>query len=78
MPARIESTLALPGLSPVCDKHIIARFDGGQLSSDDGVLALREIESRLGIADRLAACVADPARRGASCMASPTFCAFGC
>ncbi len=60
MPARVESTLALPGLSPVCGKPIIARFDGGQLSSDGGILALREIETRLDIANRLAACVADP------------------
>jgi hypothetical protein len=64
MPAKVEATPALPGLSPVCGKPIIARFDGGQLSSDAGVLALREIESRLGIADRLAACVADPRTPG--------------
>ncbi len=60
MPAKVEVTPALPGLSPVGAKPIIARFDGGQLSSDAGVLALREIEQRLGVADRLAACVVDP------------------
>lgn len=60
MPAKAVSTPALPGLSPVCGKPIIARFDGGKLSSDGGVLALREIETRLGIANRLAACVTDP------------------
>ena len=60
MPAEVESTPALPGLSPVCGKPIIARFDGGKLSSDGGVLALREIETRLSIANRLVACVADP------------------
>jgi hypothetical protein len=59
MPDKVESTPALPGLSPVCGKPILARFDGGQLSSDGGVLALREIETRLGLANRLAACVAD-------------------
>jgi hypothetical protein len=64
MPAKVESTPALPGLSPVAGKPLIARFDGGQLSSDGGVLALREIEARLGIADRLAACVADPRAAG--------------
>lgn len=64
MLAKVEATPALPGLSPVCGKPIIARFDGGQLSSDAGVLTLREIESRLGIADRLAACVADPRTPG--------------
>ena len=64
MPAKVEATPALPGLSPVCGKPVVARFDGGQLSSDAGVLALREIESRLGIADRLAGCVADPRAAG--------------
>jgi hypothetical protein len=60
MPVKVENALRLPGLSPVSGKPIIARFDGGQLSSDAGVLVLREIETRLGIADRLAACLADP------------------
>ena len=64
MPVKVEPTPSLAGLSPVCGKPIIARFDGGQLSSDAGVLALREIESRLAIADRLAACVADPRAAG--------------
>lgn len=49
MPAKVEANPALPGLSPVCGRPIIARFDGGQLASDAGVLALREIESRLGM-----------------------------
>jgi hypothetical protein len=52
--------MPLPSLSPVADKPLIARFDGGQLSSDGGLLALREVERRLGIADRLAACIDDP------------------
>jgi len=60
MPAKVESTPALPGLSPVAGKLIIARFDGGQLSSDGGLLALREVEERLGVARRLAACIDDP------------------
>ena len=60
MPARVESTSPLAGLSPVAGKPLIARFDGGQLSSDGGLLALREVEHRLGIADRLAACIDDP------------------
>src|SRR5215210_361491 len=64
MPAKVDATPALPGLSPVAGKPIIARFDGGRLTSDGGVLALREIESRLGIADRLAACVVDPRAAG--------------
>ena len=55
-----DSTLPLSGLSSVGDKAIVARFDGGQLSSDAGVLALREIERRLGVAERLAECIVDP------------------
>ena len=60
MPADAHATLALPGLSPVGGKQIIARFDGGSLSSDGGLLALREVEERLGLARRLAACIDDP------------------
>jgi hypothetical protein len=41
-------------------KAVVARFDGGQLSSEGGLLALREIERRVGIADRFAACLKDP------------------
>jgi hypothetical protein len=55
-----ETMPALPWLSPVHGKRIVARFDGGQLSFDDGILALREIEKGLGISDRLAASVTDP------------------
>src|SRR5512134_3110038 len=56
----VDVTPPLPGLSPVAGKEVVARFDGGRLSSDGGLLVLREIERRLGIADRLAACIADP------------------
>jgi hypothetical protein len=52
--------LPLPGLSPVCGNTIVAKFDGGLLSSDAGILVLREVEQRLRIADRLAACTVDP------------------
>jgi hypothetical protein len=52
-------TLPLPGLSPVAGKEVVARFDGGRLSSDGGLLVVREIERRLGIAERLAACIED-------------------
>jgi Transposase DDE domain group 1 len=56
----VDVTPFLPGLSPVQGKAVVARFDGGRLSSEGGLLALREIESRLGMADRLAACLKDP------------------
>jgi hypothetical protein len=35
-------------------------FDGGQLTSDAGILLLAAIEQRLKIAERLAACIEDP------------------
>jgi len=57
-----ELSPMLPGLSPVSGKAIDARFDGGSLSSDAGIMVLREVEQRLGIADRLAACLDDPRR----------------
>ena len=47
-------------LSPVRGKAVVASFDGGRLSSEGGLLALRGIERRLGMADRLAACLNDP------------------
>jgi hypothetical protein len=56
----VDVTPFLPGLSPVQGKAVVARFDGGRLSSEGGLLALREIERRLGIADRFAACLKDP------------------
>jgi len=56
----VDVTPFLPGLPPVQGKAVIARFDGGRLSSEGGLLALREIERRLGLADRLAGCLKDP------------------
>jgi hypothetical protein len=50
----------LPGLSSVAGKSVVAKFDGGLLSSDGGLLLLREVEQRLRVADRLAACIKDP------------------
>ena len=60
MPVKVETTPTLPGLSPVCGKPIVARFDGASMSSDGGLLTLREVERRLAIASRLAACLSDP------------------
>ncbi len=54
-----EDTLFLPGLSPIGSLDIHARFDGGSLSSDGGVLVLREIEKRLDFVGRLASCLHD-------------------
>jgi hypothetical protein len=60
MPASVETTAALPGLSPVADKPIIAAFNAEGFSASGGLLTLREIEQRLGFAPRLAAHIADP------------------
>ena len=55
-----DPTLLLPGLSPISGKPIQGRFDGGMLSSDAGILVLREVEQRLGVAERFAGCIDDP------------------
>jgi hypothetical protein len=52
-------------LPAVQRKKVSVAFDGGMLSSDAGVLLLRGVERRLGIAARLAGCIndrRDPAR----------------
>jgi hypothetical protein len=49
-PAMTDPMLPLPGLSPVAGKNVVVKFDGGRLSSDGGILTLREIEGRLRIA----------------------------
>ena len=64
MLAQVMSPTALPGLSPIADKEIVARFDGGLLSSDGGLLVSREIEQRLGIASCAAGCIANHHRTG--------------
>src|ERR1700739_618720 len=56
----VDATPFLPGLSEVQGMAVVARFDGGTWSSEGGLLALREIERRLGLADRLAGCLRDP------------------
>ena len=49
-PAMYDPMLPLPGLSPVAGKKVVVNFDGGLLSSDGGLLALREVEQRLRVA----------------------------
>src|SRR5512136_938102 len=41
-------------------KKITAAFDGGRITSDAGVMLLGQAERRLGLADKLAAVIADP------------------
>jgi len=43
----------------VCGKKVFADFEGGVVSSDAGLLFLRETESRVGIINRLTGCIPD-------------------
>ena len=70
--------LPLPGLSSASGKPVVVKFDGGLLSSDGGVLALREVEQRLRVADRLAACMMILARPIGSRTAWRTSTVFDC
>jgi hypothetical protein len=49
-------TLRFEGLSR---REVVARFDGGSISSDGGGLLLREVEARTGILERFARCFRD-------------------
>ena len=51
-----EATPFLPGLSPVAGKSLTAQQDAGNLTSNGGLVVLREAASRLG----LAGVIADP------------------
>ena len=53
-------TLMLPGLSPIHGRTIEVRFDAPLMSSDVGLLMLRETEQRTALATRLADCIIDP------------------
>jgi len=56
----MSDTSQLPfGLPAVCRKKLTVAFDGGSLSSDGGLLLLREAERRAGINDRLALAIRD-------------------
>jgi Transposase DDE domain group 1 len=55
----IDATAFLPGLSPVAGKSLTAALDAGNLTSNGGLLALREIEQRIGIAEVVAGPVPD-------------------
>ena len=59
-PAMDDSTGVLPGLPSVMGKPVHVAFDGGQMTSDAGILLLAAVEQQLGIAERLANCIEDP------------------
>jgi hypothetical protein len=55
-----EDSVAGFGFPAVCRKKVTAAFDGGRLTSGSGVLLLAQAERVMGIAGRLAGCIADP------------------
>src|SRR6266853_1610950 len=66
-PVMSEDTLLPFDLPSVARKKLSVGFDGGQLSSDAGVLLLRGVEKKLGLAARLRAailCARSPPCRG--------------
>jgi hypothetical protein len=46
-------------LLPVTDKKTELSFTGDQISSDGGLLLLREVENRLHLIDRISSCITD-------------------
>ena len=54
-----ESTPLNLDLFPVSGKPIELSFTGDQISSDGGLLLLREVENQLGLIDRISACITD-------------------
>ena len=47
------------GFQRVGRRDVVARFDGGRVTSDGGGILLREIEERFGLIERFAACFTD-------------------
>jgi hypothetical protein len=54
-----ECTQSSFGFEGVGRREIVARFDGGTISSDGGALLLRQTDKRLNLLPRLAACFLD-------------------
>jgi hypothetical protein len=52
-PIAMHATPFLPGLSPVEGKALTTTFDAGRSSSDGGLIVLREIATRLGLAETI-------------------------
>ncbi len=54
-----ETTSIPHQLFPVSDKRVELSFTGDQISSDGGLLLLREVENQLGLIDRISSCITD-------------------
>ena len=59
-----QDTLVLPSLSPIGDKPVSALIDDRCTSADGGLLLFQDVERRLNLANRLAACLQDPRQPG--------------
>jgi hypothetical protein len=59
MPATDDDTLLPFSLPNIFKKKVTAAFDGGQISSDGGVLLLAGADKRLGLTAALAALIPD-------------------
>ena len=46
-------------LFPIVDKSVELSFTGEQISSDGGLLLLREVENHIGLIDRISSCITD-------------------
>ena len=54
-----------------CCRQVVARFDGGTISSDGGAVLLRQLEQGSGIVRQFAACFRDcrnPSRSNTACL----------
>ena len=58
-PTDADDSLLPFSLPSICRKKVTAAFDGGQISSDGGVLLLAGADKRLGLIDTLAALIPD-------------------
>jgi hypothetical protein len=58
-PIAMHTTPFLPDLSAIAGKSLTATFDAGRLSSDGGVVVLREIAARLCLAETISAPLRD-------------------
>ena len=47
------------GFQSVGQREVVGRFDGGAITSDGGGLLLREVDQRLRLLERFAACFRD-------------------
>lgn len=59
----VDSTLELD-FPAVRNKTIVGRFDGGEVTSDAGVMLLREADRKLGLCELMARKATDPREQG--------------